>query len=44
MIDLCVKFNLVTSEQVKTAADNKIAKLHQWSDIFKEDTNETQSK
>lgn len=37
MIDLCIKFNLVTDEQVQTAADNKIAKLHQWSDIFKED-------
>ena len=44
MIDLCIKFNLVGSEQIAIAADNKIAKLKIWSDIFKEETNETQSK
>jgi NTP pyrophosphatase (non-canonical NTP hydrolase) len=40
MIDLCIKFNLVTSEQVNVAAGNKIAKLKVWSNIFKEDLNE----
>ena len=44
MIDLCIKFNLVGSEQISIAANNKIAKLKQWSNIFKDDTNETQSK
>ena len=34
MIDLCIKFNLVGSEQVSIAADNKIAKLKQWSTIY----------
>jgi NTP pyrophosphatase (non-canonical NTP hydrolase) len=34
MIDLCIKFNLVGSEQISIAADNKIAKLKQWSNIF----------
>ena len=34
MIDLCIKFNLVGSEQVSIAADNKIAKLKIWSNIF----------
>ena len=36
MIDLCIKFNLVGSEQISIAADNKIAKLKIWSDIFKD--------
>ena len=36
MIDLCIKFNLVGSEQVSVAADNKITKLKQWSNIFEE--------
>jgi NTP pyrophosphatase (non-canonical NTP hydrolase) len=36
MIDLCVKFDLVGSEQISTAADNKIAKLKKWSNIFSE--------
>jgi NTP pyrophosphatase (non-canonical NTP hydrolase) len=44
MIDLCIKFNLVGSAQISVAANNKIAKLKQWSNIFKDDTNETQSK
>jgi len=44
MIDLCIKFNLVGSEQISVAADNKIAKLKQWSNIFKDKTDETQSK
>jgi len=34
MIDLCIKFDLVGSEQVSIAADNKIAKLKKWSTIF----------
>lgn len=34
MIDLCIKFDLVGSEQVSIAADNKIAKLKKWSNIF----------
>lgn len=34
MIDLCIEFNLVGSEQVSIAADNKIAKLKKWSKIF----------
>ena len=38
MIDLCIQFNLVGSEQVSIAADNKIAKLKQWSNIFNEKT------
>lgn len=40
MIDLCIKFGLVGSEQISIAADNKIAKLKIWSDIFKEETND----
>ena len=36
MIDLCIQFNLVGSEQVSIAADNKIAKLKKWSNIFYE--------
>jgi NTP pyrophosphatase (non-canonical NTP hydrolase) len=36
MIDLCIKFNLVGSEQVSVTADNKITKLKQWSNIFEE--------
>lgn len=34
MIDLCIKFGLVGSEQVSIAADDKIAKLKKWSNIF----------
>jgi NTP pyrophosphatase (non-canonical NTP hydrolase) len=34
MIDLCIKFDLVSREQISIAADNKIAKLKQWSNIF----------
>jgi NTP pyrophosphatase (non-canonical NTP hydrolase) len=34
MINLCIQFNLVDSEQVSIAADNKIAKLKVWSNIF----------
>jgi NTP pyrophosphatase (non-canonical NTP hydrolase) len=40
MIDLCIEFNLVDSEQVSIAADNKIAKLKVWSNIFKEEFDE----
>jgi hypothetical protein len=39
MIDLCIKFNLVGSEQVSIAADNKIAKLKKWSNIFESENN-----
>jgi NTP pyrophosphatase (non-canonical NTP hydrolase) len=34
MINLCIDFGLVGREQVSTAADNKIAKLRVWSNIF----------
>jgi NTP pyrophosphatase (non-canonical NTP hydrolase) len=34
MIDLCIKFNLVGSEQISIAADNKIEKLKKWSTIY----------
>lgn len=34
MIDLCIKFNIVGSEQISIAADNKIAKLKKWSNIY----------
>ena len=34
MIDLCIKFNIVSSEQISIAADNKIAKLKKWSNIY----------
>jgi NTP pyrophosphatase (non-canonical NTP hydrolase) len=34
MIDLCITYDLVDSEQVSIAADNKIAKLKKWSTIF----------
>lgn len=34
MIDLCILFDLVGSEQVSIAADNKIAKLKKWSNIY----------
>jgi NTP pyrophosphatase (non-canonical NTP hydrolase) len=37
MIDLCIKFGLVGSEQVSIAADNKISKLKKWSNIFNTD-------
>jgi len=42
MIDLCTGYGLVDREEVQTAANNKIAKLQKWSNIFK-DVNETQS-
>jgi NTP pyrophosphatase (non-canonical NTP hydrolase) len=44
MIDLCVVSGLVSKEELDTASDNKIAKLKVWSTIFKEETDETQSK
>ena len=44
MIDLCVVSGLISKEELDTASDNKIAKLKVWSDIFKEETDETQSK
>jgi len=33
---LCIKFNIIGSEQVSIAADNKIAKLKQWSNIYEQ--------
>lgn len=36
MIDLCIEFGIVGSEQVSVHADNKIMKLKEWSTIFKE--------
>jgi NTP pyrophosphatase (non-canonical NTP hydrolase) len=44
MIDLCVVSGLISKEELDTASDNKIAKLRVWSDIFKEEANENQSK
>lgn len=43
MIDLCIVYDVVSKEEVERAAKNKIAKLKQWSNIFK-DNNEIQSK
>ena len=34
MINLCIDHKLVNVEEVITAADNKIEKLKQWSNIF----------
>lgn len=34
MIDLCIVTGVVSKDEVDTAADNKIAKLKQWSNIF----------
>lgn len=42
MIDLCIITGIVDKQEVDQASDNKIAKLKQWSNIFKEN-NETQS-
>ena len=39
MIDLCIKFNIVGSEQISIAADNKIAKLKKWSTIYEQTEN-----
>jgi hypothetical protein len=36
MIDLCTDFDLVSREEVLAAASNKITKLKQWSNIFKD--------
>jgi NTP pyrophosphatase (non-canonical NTP hydrolase) len=44
MIDLCIVSGLVSKDEVDSASDNKIAKLKVWSTIFKEDTDEDQSK
>jgi NTP pyrophosphatase (non-canonical NTP hydrolase) len=44
MIDLCVVGGLISKEELDTASNNKIAKLKDWSNIFKEENNETQSK
>jgi NTP pyrophosphatase (non-canonical NTP hydrolase) len=37
MIDLCVVTGLVDKDDVDAATENKIAKLKQWSNIFKEE-------
>ena len=42
MIDLCIVTGVVSKDEVDAATENKIAKLKQWSNIFK-DTNEIQS-
>jgi hypothetical protein len=34
MINLCIDHNLVDKKEVLLAADNKIAKLKKWSNIF----------
>jgi len=39
MIDLCIEHNLVDPQEVLAAAGNKIAKLKQWSSIFKNKNN-----
>ena len=39
MIDLCIKFNIVSSEHVSVAANNKIAKLKKWSTIYEQTEN-----
>jgi hypothetical protein len=39
MINLCIDHNLVDKEEVIIAADNKIAKLKQWSNIFEGEIN-----
>jgi NTP pyrophosphatase (non-canonical NTP hydrolase) len=44
MIDLCVVSGLISKEELDAASNNKIAKLRVWSDIFKEEANENQSK
>jgi NTP pyrophosphatase (non-canonical NTP hydrolase) len=36
MIDLCVVTNLVDAAEVSAATENKINKLKQWSNIFKD--------
>lgn len=42
MIDLCIVTGLVDAEEVNQAIENKINKLKQWSNIFK-DNHEIQS-
>lgn len=36
MIDLCIVTGVVDKEEVDVATENKIAKLKQWSNIFKD--------
>jgi NTP pyrophosphatase (non-canonical NTP hydrolase) len=36
MIDLCIDFGIVDPNEITAHADNKIAKLKQWSNIFKD--------
>ena len=36
MIDLCIVTGLVDAEEVNQATENKINKLKQWSNIFKD--------
>ena len=37
MIDLCIVAGVVDKQEVDAATENKIAKLKQWSNIFKEE-------
>ncbi len=37
MIDLCIVTGVVDKDEVDTATENKISKLKQWSNIFKEE-------
>jgi NTP pyrophosphatase (non-canonical NTP hydrolase) len=37
MIDLCIVTGVVDKDEVDAATENKIAKLKQWSNIFKEE-------
>ena len=39
MIDLCIEHNLVDQEEIVIAANNKIAKLKKWSNIFESEIN-----
>jgi hypothetical protein len=40
MIRLCIELNIVDTQDIETAAVNKITKLQTWSNIFKEKINE----
>jgi len=40
MITLCHDYGIVSFEDIMIAKDNKLGKLRQWSNIFKEDNNE----
>lgn len=44
MITLCHDYGIVSFNDIMIAKDNKLDKLRLWSNIFKEETNETESK